>query len=128
MVYHMGKHTCWTKIDFRSRKAAIERQTQTKRTGPTKRIAIDTIAQSIGEGNLDQAAEEALQWRDTQYIRQLNRQQDEEYGLDMKSFNAVAIMKKKTDAKDDTYIYRINNGAMNDNADFVFKASKTYGE
>ena len=40
----------------------------------------------------------------------------------------MAIIKKQADLKDEFYIYRINNGSMNESSDYVFKSSKVMAE
>ena len=40
------------------------------------------------------------------------------------SFDAVSIIKRKTDTKDPYYIYIIKNGNLNNSSDYIFKASK----
>ena len=42
----------------------------------------------------------------------------------MNSFDAVGIMKQKTDKRDTYHIYQINNGNLNNSSDYIFKASK----
>ena len=49
-------------------------------------------------------------------------------GQDNNSFDAVAIIKTHADLKDEFYIYRSNNGSMNDSSDYVFKSSKVMAE
>ena len=44
------------------------------------------------------------------------------------SFDAVAIIKKQAHLKDEFYIYRINNGSMNNCSDYVFKSSRVMAE
>ena len=39
---------------------------------------------------------------------------------DVNSFDAVALMKMKLDAKDPYLIYQISNGAMNNSSDYGF--------
>ena len=43
---------------------------------------------------------------------------------DENSFNAIAIIKRKTDEYDLYYIYRVNNGLCNNTSDYVFKSSR----
>ena len=43
---------------------------------------------------------------------------------DENSFDAVAIIKRKTDEYDPYYIYRVNNGLCNNTSDHVFKSSR----
>ena len=43
---------------------------------------------------------------------------------DENSFDAIAIIKRKTDEYDLYYIYRVNNGLCNDTSDYVLKSSR----
>lgn len=47
---------------------------------------------------------------------------------DLKSFEAVVILKKKMDETDLYHIYRINNGLMNNSSDYIFKFSRFIAE
>ena len=47
---------------------------------------------------------------------------------DCNLFHAVAIVKKGTDRYDPNYIYRINNGSMNNGSDYVFLCSTKMAE
>ena len=49
-------------------------------------------------------------------------------GEDNNSFDAVAIIKKQADLKDEFYIYKINNGSMINCSDYVFKSSRVMAE
>ena len=43
---------------------------------------------------------------------------------DENSFDAVAIIKRKTDEYNPYYIYRVNTGLCNNTSDYVFKSSR----
>ena len=45
-------------------------------------------------------------------------------GMDHNSFDAVGIIKAKTDTKDPFYIYKIGNKNLSSGSDFVFKSSR----
>ena len=49
---------------------------------------------------------------------------DHQQGMDHNSFNAVGIVKQKTDKKDPFYIYRIGNRNLGGGTNFVFKSSR----
>ena len=55
--------------------------------------------------------------------RVINKQQPI-HSKDENSFDAVGIMKRTLDEVDEYYIYRINNGSLNGESDYVFKSSK----
>ena len=44
--------------------------------------------------------------------------------LDGNSFDAVGILKAKTNKCDPFYMHRINNGRLNGGTDYVFKSSR----
>ena len=48
---------------------------------------------------------------------------DPQQGMDHNSFDAVGIVKQKTDKKDPFYIYRISNRNLGGGTDYVFKSS-----
>ena len=43
---------------------------------------------------------------------------------DLNSFDALAVVKRSTDKKDPYYIYKIRNGLMSNETDYVFKSSR----
>ena len=49
-------------------------------------------------------------------------------GDDCNSFDAVAIVKKGTDRYDPNYIYRLNNGSINNGSGYVFLCSTKMAE
>ena len=89
------------------------------KTGSAKRVEIEEIENLIGEGRIDDVQSEAQNWID---IRMANRVLSDSKNLDVvgednKSFDTVAIIKKQADLKDEFYIYRLNNGSLNDSSD-----------
>ena len=77
--------------------------------GSAKRIAIEEIETLVGEGRMDEAADEADSWVDTRFAKRvLNEAMKHNLdvvGEDNNSFDAVAIIKKQADLKDEFYIY-----------------------
>ena len=51
---------------------------------------------------------------------------DLQQGMDHNFFDAVDIVKQKTDKKDPFYIYRIDNKNLDGGTDFVFKSSQKW--
>ena len=128
LVYHIGHHKCSPKID--KRKDLIEHlssQTQ-KFTGSAKDMAIKETIYWISKGDPEKARSVASTWTDLRTAKNLMNQQDEFKGEDHNSYDAVAIVKKAFDPMDEFLIYRINNGYMNNGADYVFKSSKVCAE
>ena len=72
---------------------------------------------------MEEAHEQARIMKDYSVTKQV-RKEDESYYHNQNSFDAVAIIKKKTDTYDPFYIYRINNGSMNNSLDYIFKSSR----
>ena len=128
-VYHIGKHKCHMKIPFSSNREAVKRKAEgnTRRTGSAKRLALENIENLIGEGRINEATDEADTWVDTRFARRVlneaNTLELDIVGEDNNSFDALAIIKKQADLKDEFYVYCINNGTMNDSSDYVFKSS-----
>ena len=87
-------------INVQSKQEGIKRKAQgsTKRTGSARRIAIEEIETLVGEGRMDEAADEADSWVDTRFSKRvLNKARKHDLdvvGEDNNSFDAVAIIKK----------------------------------
>ena len=130
-VFHLGKHICTMKLETETRKKATKRKAHgtIPKTGSAKRVVVEQIENLIGEGRIDDVQNEAVNWVDT---RMAKRVLSDNNNLDVvdedKSFDAVAIIKKQADMKDEFYIYRLNNGSMNDFSDYVFKSSRIMAE
>ena len=95
-------------------------------------MAIEETETLVGEGRMDEAADEADSWVDTRFAKRvLNEARKHDLdvvGEDNNFFDAVAIIKKWTDLKDEFYIYWINNGSTNECSDYIFKSSKVMAE
>ena len=80
----------------------------------------------VGEGRINDAQNEAENWVDTRMAKRILSDNNNlvVVGEDNNSFDAVAIIKRQVDMKDEFYIYRLNNGSMNDSSDYVFKSSR----
>ena len=63
---------------------------------------------------------EADNWTDTRKAKRLQIVGRKAGNL----LDAVGIVKRKTDTKDECYTYRINNSNCNDRHNYVFKSSK----
>ena len=121
----MGKHTCQGKIDKKKKKEQIRNRIQIKGfQGTGKDLAVTNIENILTYGSMEEAHEEARIMKEYSVTKQVRKEEDETYYHDQNSFDAVAIIKKKTDTYDPFYIYRINNGAMNNSSDYIFKSSR----
>lgn len=128
-VYHLGQHKCWQKPDYAGKRDAIRQKVAgLQMSGSAKQMAIDELVTLIGEGKMDEAIMEAGKWTDMRTAKRLHVAQDKFAGEDVNSFDAVGIVKQKTDTRDPYYIYRINNGNMNNTSDYIFKTSKVMAQ
>ena len=87
-------------------------------------MAMEEIAAHIEVGDMEGADEEADYWSDLKASKRYHNKANPNYGHDVNSFDAVSIMKQKTDKRDTYHIYQINNGDLNNSSDYVFKASR----
>ena len=90
---------------------------------PTQTDAKD-ISYHISVGDMDAAEKLANKWSDLRTSKRIQNELDPNLSEDHNSFHAVGIIKRKTDTKDPYYIYIINNGNLNNDSDYIFKASK----
>ena len=76
----------------------------------------------IEEGDINGAEEEAEDWElNSKYLTGISDLEQIPHSKDVNSFDAVALMKRKLDAKDPYLVYWISNGAINNSSDYVFK-------
>ena len=124
-VYHLGKHKCWPKISSRT-SACFQHPTVIPEqvTGSAKEFDLRQIVRLIDEGDMDAAEKEAEVWLDRRKVRRQMEALNPKQGMDHNSFDAVDIVKAKTDTKDPFYIYKIGNKNLSCGSDFVFKSSR----
>ena len=122
-VYHLGIHRCWKKFNQEELEEHVKTK-NTKKTGDATELAVDEIGDRIAEGNFEQADRESTFYTDKRVLQRIFNKQDPTYGLDNNSFDAVAVVKMKSDIKDPFYIYKVNNGAANNTSDYIFKGSR----
>ena len=125
-VYHLGEHKCFLKLDKYGTKKALRRKSETKSIRSAKRVAIKEVENLIAQGRVEEAEAEADNWLDARLAKRVmakNNQEADVVGEDNNSFDAVDSIKRQTDDRDPFYIYRINNGTMNNQSDYVFKSS-----
>ena len=72
------------------------------------------------EATISEVEIEADNWTDVRKAKRLQSTGRK----DGNSFDAVDIVKRNTDTKDECYNYRINNSNCNDGCDYVFKSSR----
>ena len=78
----------------------------------------------IDEGDMDATEKEAEIWLDRRKVRRQMEALHPKQGMDHNWFDAVGIVKAKTDTKDPFYIYKIGNKNLSGGSDFVFKSSR----
>ena len=85
-------------------------------------MAIDDIVEVLDdpEATIPDVEIEVDNWTDTRKAKRLQSTERK----DGNSFDAVGIVKQKTDTKDECYIYRVNNSNCNDGHHYVFKFSR----
>ena len=79
---------------------------------------------------MDAVQSEAQYWVDIRMAKRVLSDSNnlDVVGKDNNSYDAVAIIKTQADMKDEFYIYRLNNGSMNDSSDYVFKSARVMAE
>ena len=124
-VYYLGNHTCWKCPNTEgTQQIRTLKARESSKIGSEKSMAIEEIAPSIEIGDMEGADEEAEYWSDLRASKRYHNEANPNYGYDVNSFDAVGIMKQKTDKRDTYHIYQINNGNLNNSSDYVFKASR----
>ena len=97
-VYHMGNHTCWSKIGTEEPKAFIEsRQEKCKGTGTY--AAIENIADNVWSDYIECAEQDAGNWTNIRFAQRGINEQNPFHGEHHNSFDAVCILRRKTDKK-----------------------------
>ena len=126
-VYHIGKHSCWPKPDNKKRYNALRKKISEKNLrGPAKQVGLEQISKYIEDGDMDGAAEECETWVDRRAAERHLQYNKPTYGNDHNSFDAVGLVKRKTDKRDPYYIFEIGNKnyTTDDECDYVFKSSR----
>ena len=124
-VYHLGTHKCCLRL---SKHNPVEHnpslQVPQTITGSAKQVGLRQIISLIDAGDMDAAEREAEVWLDRRKVKRQMEAMNPQQGLDHNSFDAVGILKQKTDQKDPFYIYKIGNKNLGGGTDFVFKSSR----
>ena len=122
-VFHMGTHKCWKRFDdSHIIEAHMQKKQKKPRSGSAKDMFIDDIVEVLDdpEATISVVEIEANNWTDARKAKRLQSTGRK----DGNSFDAVGIVKRKTDTKGECYIYRINNSNCNDGCNYVFKSSR----
>ena len=124
-VYHLGTHKCCVRLSKNNPVAQIPPlQISQTLTGSAKQVGLRQIISLIDSGDMDAAEREAEVWLDKRKVKRQMEAMNPQQGMDHNSFDAVGILKQKTDQKDPYYIYRIGNKNLAGGTDFVFKSSQ----
>ena len=124
-VYHLGAHKCWPQISTRtSTRFEDPRIIPEQAMGSAKEVGLRQIVRLIDEGDMEAAEKEAEVWIDRRKVKRQMESLNPQQGMDHNSFDAVGIVKAKTDTKDPFYIYKIGNKNLSGGCDFVFKSSR----
>ena len=125
-VYHLGNHKCWPQLSSRN-SSVHEHPIKLPQglTGSAKQVGLTQIVRLIDDGNMEAAAKEAEVWIDRRKVKWQMEAMNPQEAMDHNSFDAVGIVKQKTDTKDPFYIYKIGNKNLGGGSDYVIhKTSK----
>ena len=91
-----------------------------------KEIAVNQVEKMLETGTMAEVHNEASLWIwiDYRQNKQVLNESMSSVPEDESSFDAVAIIKRKTDGYDLYYTHRVNNGLCNNTSDYVFKSSR----
>ena len=81
------------------------------------------IGNLIIQGKAKEAKEEIKYWIDKRMAQRVINEQQPTHSKYENSFDAVGIMKRTLNEVDEFYVYRINNGSLNGESDYVFKSN-----
>ena len=104
-------------MQARTKKYAVTRASATQ----AGKLAVSNL---IIQGKAKEAKEEIKYWIDKIMAQRVINKQQPIHSKDENSFDAVGIMKRILNEVDECYFYRINNGSLNGESDYVFKSSK----
>ena len=63
IVYHLGKHTCWNRIDTEEAKAFLRKKAQSgMRSGSAKEVAVEDLCDKIMASDIEGAENDAEKW------------------------------------------------------------------
>ena len=125
-VYHIGRHSCWPKVNNAKRTKEICNTIAKKNLrGSAKDVCISQISELIEAGDMEGAACECYTWVDRRAVERELQYSKPTYGIDNNSFDAVGLVKRKTDTWDPYYVYEIGNQnyITGNKCDYVFKSS-----
>ena len=126
-VYHMGTHTCTPHLETCIKKKCMAKilqnvDSQTNISG--KEIAVNQVENILETGTIAEILNEDNLWIDYRQNKKVLNETIPSVPKDENSFDAIAIIKQKTNEYDLYYMFRVNNGLCNNTSDYVFKSSR----
>ena len=106
-VYHLGNHKCWPQLSNRNSSGHEQLVLPQGVTGSAKQVRLRQIVRLIDDGNMDAAEKEAKVWIDRRKVKRQMEAMNPQEGMDHNSFDAVGIVKQKTDTKDPFYYTKL---------------------
>ena len=127
-VYHIGEHKCWPQVTQQTMKIIQHLNNPGRRKGSAKDVGLEEIVNLIDAGDMAASDKEAEVWVDRRKVKRTIESLKPTTGEDENSFDAVGLLKKKTDQMDKYYIYQVGNVNCGHECDHVFKSSKKMAE
>ena len=123
----METHSCTPHTEtWRKKKCMVKIlknvDSQTNISG--KEIAVNQVEKILETGTMAEVHNEASLWIDYRQSKQLLNDTMPSVPKDENSFDAVAIIKQKTNEYSLYYTCRVNNGKCNNTSDCVFESSR----
>ena len=127
-VYHIGEHKCWPQVTQQTTKIIQHLNNPACCKGSAKDVGLDEIVNLIDSGDMAAADREAEVWVDRRKVKRTMESLKPTTGEDENSFDAVGLLKKKTDEMDKYYIDQIGNVNCGHECDHIFKSSRKMAE
>ena len=128
-VYHLGQHTCLPKVNTKEHDDYICAQIKKYPNLTPKNLQVQCVKEKINEGDIQGARNVSRKLSNRSRIRQIRSQVLEvDQNTNVQSLAAVAMFKEACDKVDKFHIFKMNDGRMNTQTDFVFKTSRLSAE
>ena len=128
-VYHLGQHTYLPKVNTKEHDDYICAQIKKYPNLTPKNLQVQCVKEKINEGDIQGARNVSRKLSNTSRIRQIRSQVLKvDQNTNVQSLAAVAMFKEACDKVDKFHIFKMNDGRMNTQTDFVFKTSRLSAE
>jgi hypothetical protein len=130
LVYHVGEHVCVPRPNNRKSKEVMrEAIAANAHLGP-KQMQREVITRRIKDHDWEGAARLASELQDTRQLRYLKRRSGKHSVVDRNSISVVGQLKAAMSQQKgwEFYIYEVNDKALNNRENYVFKSSKVAGQ